>query len=127
MKSYYGFFTKFLYESGLIIAGIRTFGNKENNKQSSLKSVKMYIKACRNMTSCMQARRDQVVTKERSREVTKRGMEKLGFRNAADFEELSYEQLLDCMAEHSMAVITPAPALRPARQGGSNILGRQRI
>ena len=29
--------------------------NKENNKQNSLKSVKMYIKARRNMTSCMQA------------------------------------------------------------------------
>ena len=42
-------------------------------------------------------------------------------------ENVAYEQLLDCMAEHSMAVITPAPALRPARQGRGNITGRQRI
>ena len=42
-------------------------------------------------------------------------------------ENVAYEQLLDCMAEHNMAVITPTPAVRPARQGRSNIIGRQRI
>ena len=42
-------------------------------------------------------------------------------------ENVAYEQLLDCMAEHNMAVITLTPALRPARQGRSNIIGRQRI
>ena len=30
-------------------------------------------------------------------------------------ENVAYEQLLDCMAEYNMAVITPAPALRPTK------------
>ena len=42
----------FLYESCLIIAGIRTFGNKENNKQNSVRWLGVYLLQIQQVQRC---------------------------------------------------------------------------